>query len=58
MNDLKLMRKIEAAVDANGQPFTYTVYYVVAMGVRIVLKPIDRTAKQLLDCVLDKEEKR
>ena len=58
MNDLKLKRKIESAADINGQAFTYTVYYVVVMGVEIVLKPIDKTAKQLLNCALDEEEKR
>ena len=58
MNDLKLKRKIETAVDSNGQAFTYIVYYVVVMGVEIVLKPIDKTSKQFLNCALDQEGKR
>ena len=58
MNDLKLKKKIETAVDSNGQSFTYTKYYVVVMGVEIVLKPIDKTSKQLLNCALNQDEKR
>ena len=58
MNDLKLKKKIETAVDSNGQAFTYTKYYVVVMGVEIVLKPTDKTSKQLLNCDLNQEEKR
>lgn len=58
MNDLKLKKKIETAVDGNGQAFTYTKYFVVVMGVEIVLKPTDNTAKQLLNYALSQDEKR
>lgn len=43
--------------DENGNDIAYTSYYIDVLGVKVKIKPCDKTAKQLLTIALESDVK-
>ncbi|HEY8363661.1 MAG TPA: hypothetical protein VIK77_12470 [Tissierellaceae bacterium] len=51
MKELKLILEQKKFLNANGVEVSYFEYYVEVSGIKIKVKPVDATGKQLLEFV-------
>lgn len=54
MKDLLLKSEVKTFTDRNGNLIDYVNFYVEVNGIKIKMKPVDQTGKQVLEFYLKK----
>lgn len=52
---MELLHEVQQFVDEKNNVHTYARYYVLVNGVKVYLKPIDSTAKALIDSTIKED---